>query len=759
MIFTIRRLIFLFVLLPFAVGCGGGTDDDMMARGKAVAEARRAEREADAKLESSKANVAAPPNSDVSTDSEKPAPGPGNKLAAKEPAGAETPATAATATPADRGHDAESPVLSTELRPDPVDQRKPATALSSEQQDAKLMENLRLLGAACAKHNEKTVDFMDLTAPSGRPLLSWRVRILPALGYQELYNAFRLDEPWDSPHNMTLLPRIPDVFVSPQRWDANTNLMAIRGRFTSGSRVWSTNDGLPTLSIVEVNDSLAIPWTQPGDYEVAYEMSKHGIGKLHPQGTYALTFLGESYLIPNELSDQELYFMCRFEESKDLAKLGLKFPPSRLPSSAIAATRNQADAAMVGQADTPSSADGFGNASANAGIQTRAADNSATSSVASTDVRSPVPSPDLIRQSSDKLRDMFGKQIGEAKSPKERIAVGRLLLEHAERVQEDVAGQYALLQAVLNLGCSNGDLSLALAAIAKLQARFDLPAGELELDAVRRFRSVAYAPHNDIEIQGFGKLAASAMQRAIVNGDYTSAALCSNLMEKMIRLGDRSMTLETVEQLDKFNTIANNKHKSTMLSVEVLSKNPTDPEAAAIVGGYFCFVRGSWDEGVRLLRLASDNQISRTAIADSSASATRDPQTMIQAGNAWWDLSEASKDPLVSEYGRGRAIYWYKEAVPMLGETLDRLHATSRLNQYGNRPLDSSLVEKIERIASLRSQEATRFPIAGNNDRNRQPGVPSQDGNFGNPTNPPAAGLDGRSAEQMARIRRIEDGG
>lgn len=35
----------------------------------------------------------------------------------------------------------------------------------------------------------------------GNPLHSWRVLLLPYLGYDELYSQIRLDEPWDSPHN------------------------------------------------------------------------------------------------------------------------------------------------------------------------------------------------------------------------------------------------------------------------------------------------------------------------------------------------------------------------------------------------------------------------------------------------------------------------------------------------------------------------------------------------------------------------------
>ena len=45
----------------------------------------------------------------------------------------------------------------------------------------------------------------------GKPLHSWRVLLLPYLGYDEIYRRIRLDEPWNSPHNAQLhAENIPD---------------------------------------------------------------------------------------------------------------------------------------------------------------------------------------------------------------------------------------------------------------------------------------------------------------------------------------------------------------------------------------------------------------------------------------------------------------------------------------------------------------------------------------------------------------------
>ena len=43
----------------------------------------------------------------------------------------------------------------------------------------------------------------------GRPLYSCAVVLLPFLEGQQVYNQFRLDEPWDGPHNKPLLEQEP----------------------------------------------------------------------------------------------------------------------------------------------------------------------------------------------------------------------------------------------------------------------------------------------------------------------------------------------------------------------------------------------------------------------------------------------------------------------------------------------------------------------------------------------------------------------
>ena len=48
---------------------------------------------------------------------------------------------------------------------------------------------------------------------NGKPLLSWRVAILPYIEQENLYMQFKLDEPWDGPNNSRLLSQMPKDYA------------------------------------------------------------------------------------------------------------------------------------------------------------------------------------------------------------------------------------------------------------------------------------------------------------------------------------------------------------------------------------------------------------------------------------------------------------------------------------------------------------------------------------------------------------------
>ena len=79
----------------------------------------------------------------------------------------------------------------------------------------------------------------------GKPLLSWRVHILPYLGEETLYKEFHLQESWDSEHNRSLLARMPAFYRCPSLPRSLKNKTTYTAKATGsnasgqGSTTWS----------------------------------------------------------------------------------------------------------------------------------------------------------------------------------------------------------------------------------------------------------------------------------------------------------------------------------------------------------------------------------------------------------------------------------------------------------------------------------------------------------------------------------------
>jgi len=109
----------------------------------------------------------------------------------------------------------------------------------------------------------------------GKPLLSWRVKILPFIEQNGLYQEFRQDEPWDSDHNIKLLERMPAVYKHPSYVGPEGHTVYLVP-YQKGS-VWTSakpqirniTDGTSnTIACFETNDEHAVPWSKPDDIDL-----------------------------------------------------------------------------------------------------------------------------------------------------------------------------------------------------------------------------------------------------------------------------------------------------------------------------------------------------------------------------------------------------------------------------------------------------------------------------------------------------------
>lgn len=113
---------------------------------------------------------------------------------------------------------------------------------------------------------------------SQRPLLSWRVHLLPFLGYKEkeLYKQFHLNEPWDSDHNKKLVDKMPEIYNSPGRTVRKSgtttfvvpvgNETAFTGDDTKLDVDKISDVAFETVMVFDAAEKHAVIWTKPDDW-------------------------------------------------------------------------------------------------------------------------------------------------------------------------------------------------------------------------------------------------------------------------------------------------------------------------------------------------------------------------------------------------------------------------------------------------------------------------------------------------------------
>jgi hypothetical protein len=194
--------------------------------------------------------------------------------------------------------DGKTVTASVEMKIDMAKAGKAAAALGQKAriQAARMQSTNNLKQLGLAMHNYLTV---GMTFPpravfdkDGKALLSWRVLLLPYLGENDLYKKFKLDEPWNSPHNKKLLAKMPKVYQAPggQGQTDQTYYLGLSGKgcVFDGKRgigIRDITDGTSnTLMIVEGGKS--VPWTKPDDVDIEEGKPLPKLGGLWEEGFY-----------------------------------------------------------------------------------------------------------------------------------------------------------------------------------------------------------------------------------------------------------------------------------------------------------------------------------------------------------------------------------------------------------------------------------------------------------------------------------------
>jgi hypothetical protein len=181
------------------------------------------------------------------------------------------------------------------------------------------LNNLKQIALAVHNYHDTFNKFpQDVLDKNGKPLLSWRVQLLPYIEQDAVFRLFKLDEPWDSENNAKAAKTAIKVFLSPGTAAADadgfglTNYQGVAGPgavFERGkgpqSLIHFTDGTSNTIMVVETGE--AVPWAKPADlaYDPKGPLPKWGF----PGSDTVLVALGDGStraLNLRKVSDQTL---------------------------------------------------------------------------------------------------------------------------------------------------------------------------------------------------------------------------------------------------------------------------------------------------------------------------------------------------------------------------------------------------------------------------------------------------------------------
>jgi hypothetical protein len=573
--------------------------------------------------------------------------------------------------------DAEMEALDEQLAAEliPIEQRQPDQPLSGEDRRRRAYQNLKRVSKALLAY----VDDNGRLPPTyfeanGFKTVSWRVEILPYLGYDHLYEKFDKNVPWNRPPNDELLKFIPDEFVSPERFDTSTNIVMPSKRGMIGGeggriRPIDVEDGLgSTLLVVEVNDDHQTEWSAPNDFApTSRTAARAGMIGLREDGGFAVWANGWPVLLANELSERVFWDVLTIEAGDGLqaGKVHRDIPLKNVSEASVAAEPEPTDLPTEPTAQPMPE--------------------SGPTPEAVTAVREDVPLAGELAEVQGRFRGLFAEKLSEAKTDDEKRELAEELLETAAGLSADPVGAYALQTAAMRVAIEGGGVGELVGAIDQRVGQFEVDAYRENRDWMLAFgRGVVSKDAESIDGADYAKRAVKVIYAAIHDDDYLAAASLARYSNRLLDQKRDEAIPKLLNRLRGLLGSAKREFDKASDSLAAYRIDPSDGEAAAAVGRFMCFIKGDWQRGLPLLTRGGPESLREMAKFDIRGAA--DAINQVAIGDAWWDLSEKARTGVYRQSARDRAVFWYEQAFPSMSDSLDRLHVKTRLDEAREAP-------------------------------------------------------------------------
>jgi hypothetical protein len=587
-----------------------------------------------------------------------------------------------------------------------VSNARPDGPLTETERRARSIANLEKIAAALTSYTKRTGQFPPGGYPrDGELLYSWRVMILPDLGYEKLYKRFDLGERWDHPKNVTLLDYIPPEYQSPERFDNKTNYLGVAGTgmaIASGSLISrnagvdlsAIGDGLDnTVAVVEVDDKYAVEWTRPDDHVPQLEAPTDRLGGLRGDGIFAILASGRVVLLARDLPASKVAALFTTNGGEPIGAASFLKAPSPEPPPPMVATLPD-DPSVANQAP--------GEEGAPAASETNPAQPGEAAVAgpqgpprlpgfepyAPNPAKEPLPDEEALAKARELLKELYAEEYRQARTPEKQKEFLSKLKEEVAAVEGNPADYHELVRIIRDLAAAMGDVPQALAACDLLEQRFQVDSLAMRLEVletvnrnIKSLKSVEFAL----------KEARRVAREAEEIDRYEIAVPSHELAVSFARVDGGKELTRLTQETDSL-LASRGLFLAAERSLLKLQEHGDDAAANQAVGEYLCLVKSRWAAGLPYLARADDIRL--RGIASLELHANRSLGETLSLAQQCWDLAAKFKHP----QRRGlhlRAIYHYALVKAKMAPGLETVKAQRRIDEaaalYGREEIDRIL--------------------------------------------------------------------
>jgi hypothetical protein len=286
--------------------------------------------------------------------------------------------------------------------------------------------------------------------------------------------------------------------------------------------------------------------------------------------------------------------------------------------------------------------------------------------------------PDAAKQKEAEkvVRDVFKAEYGK-KAPADRKAFARMLLEYAARSADDAASLWVLYREALEmsiLGCEVACLSEAVEGTARY---FDVDATPMKSAALAAAGKNARTTD---ELASIATLLLMLVEEFIRADQYEAAEKAATSAVQFAKAAKETDLIGRTTVRQKEASEAKSLYASSKSVLQRIAKNPDDPAANLEMGKFLCFVKGTWDLGLRFIAKGSEPDL--RALAERELAKPAQSADLAALADGWWELAEKEKSNLRKTQIMTHCGGLYEASLP--GATaLNRLRIQKRLDALG----------------------------------------------------------------------------